>query len=113
MTYTFCFLSERNHKSNTPFFLYLAYHHSHHPVFSSKRFHDTSKRGYYGDSMNEMDWSVGQVLSKLKEIGADSNTFVFFTSDNGPDTSQGVNGGTAGPLKCGKGVVWEGMLFLV
>ena len=56
----------------------------------------------------ELDWSVGQILDALKRNGLDDNTFVFFTSDNGPGVSYGNHAGSAGPLREGKGTMWEG-----
>lgn len=67
-----------------------------------------SKRGLYGDVVEEIDWSVGEVLKALRENGLDENTFVIFTSDNGPWLTEHENGGSAGPLKDGKGTWWEG-----
>lgn len=99
---------EYNSNSGNPFFLYLPFFHSHWPPYSANRFVNTSIRGYYGDSMTEMDWTVGQVLSKLKDLGIDGNTLVFFTSDNGPDLPHKLNAGSAGLLRCGKGTAYEG-----
>jgi arylsulfatase A len=91
-----------------PFFLYLAHSMPHVPLFRSKQFEDHSLRGLYGDVIEEIDWSVGQVLNALTENGLDKNTLVFFTSDNGPWLTQGPAGGTAGLLHEGKGSTWEG-----
>lgn len=59
----------------------------------------------YGDTIQELDWSTGEILRSLKELGLDKNTLVIFTSDNGPNTG---TGGSAGPLKGGKGSTLEG-----
>ena len=67
-----------------------------------------SKRGLYGDVVEELDSSVGKILKTLKELGIDNNTFVIFTSDNGPWGWRGVNGGSASLLKGNKGSVYEG-----
>jgi len=91
-----------------PFFLYLAHSMPHVPLFRSKQFKGHSLRGLYGDVIEEIDWSVGQILSALTENGLDKNTLVFFTSDNGPWLTQGPAGGTAGLLREGKGSTWEG-----
>jgi arylsulfatase A-like enzyme len=88
-----------------PFFLYFAHTFPHVPLFSSKT---GSPRGLYGDVVEEIDWSVGEILNTLKRLGIESNTFVFFTSDNGPWLTQGFAGGSAGLLKDGKGSTWEG-----
>lgn len=91
-----------------PFFLYLAHTMPHVPLFASPAFAGTSARGLYGDVVEEIDWSVGQVLDALEEAGIGDNTLVVFTSDNGPWLSQGANGGSAGLLREGKGMTWEG-----
>jgi len=97
-------------KSNQekPFFLYLAHSLPHVPLFRSPQFENRSLRGLFGDVVEEVDWSVGQVLNTLRETGLDQDTLVFFTSDNGPWLTQGPAGGTAGLLHEGKGSTWEG-----
>jgi arylsulfatase A-like enzyme len=97
----------RGHKDG-PFFLYLAHTFPHVPLFASDKFGGRSRRGLYGDVVEEIDWSVGQVLDTLRREGLDKNTFVFFTSDNGPWLIMGEAGGSAGPLRDGKGSTWEG-----
>ena len=92
-----------------PFFLYFAHTFPHIPLYTNARFEGTSKRGLYGDVVEEIDWSVGEVLKALRENGLDENTFVIFTSDNGPWLTEHENGGSAGPLKDGKGTWWEGV----
>ncbi|KAG7233055.1 hypothetical protein INR49_003120 [Caranx melampygus] len=74
---------QRQAEAQRPFFLYWAADATHAPVYASKRFLGKSQRGRYGDAVMELDYSVGQILSWLKTLGIDSNTFVFFTSDNG------------------------------
>jgi arylsulfatase A-like enzyme len=91
-----------------PFFLYLAHNMPHVPLFVSKDFDGKSPRGLYGDVIEELDWSVGQVLDALKTEGIDGNTLVIFTSDNGPWLIFGLHGGSAGLLREGKGSTWEG-----
>jgi arylsulfatase A-like enzyme len=91
-----------------PFFLYLAHTFPHVPLFASEQFSGKSTRGLYGDVVEEIDWSVGQVLESLRAEKIDRNTLVFFTSDNGPWLIQGRAGGSAGPLRDGKGSTWEG-----
>ncbi len=91
-----------------PFFLYLAHSMPHVPLFASKEFNGRSRRGLYGDVIEEIDWSVGQVMSALKKNGLDENTLVFFTSDNGPWLIFNDHGGTAGLLRNGKGCTWDG-----
>ncbi|MCA9190970.1 MAG: sulfatase [Planctomycetales bacterium] len=94
--------------SNKPFFLYLAQTMPHVPLFRSPEFEGHSLRGLYGDVVEEVDWSVGQILSVLRETGQAENTCVVFTSDNGPWLSQKSHGGSAGLLREGKGTTWEG-----
>lgn len=93
---------------NKSFFLYLAYNLPHVPLFASKEFEGKSPRGAYGDTVEEIDNSVGQILSALKETGLDENTIVVFTSDNGPWLIMNDEGGSAGLLRNGKGSTWEG-----
>ncbi len=94
--------------ANRPFFLYIPHSMPHIPLFASEAFEGTSARGLYGDVIEELDWSVGHVLSAVREIGQEENTLVFFTSDNGPWITAHLAGGTAGLLKDGKGTTWEG-----
>ena len=91
-----------------PFFLYLAHSMPHVPLFRSAEFAGRSERGRYGDVIEEIDWSVGEVLDVLEAEGIDENTLVFFTSDNGPWLVFGTHGGSAGLLRDGKGTTWEG-----
>ena len=79
-----------------PFFLYLAHNFPHVPLYASSSFKGKSRRGLYGDVVEELDWSVGQVLSTLREMEIDKQTFVFFTSDNGPWLIKNEDGGSAG-----------------
>ncbi|MDA0774474.1 MAG: sulfatase [Bacteroidetes bacterium] len=97
-------------KSNkeAPFFLYIAHPQPHVPLFVSDKFKGKSKRGLYGDVIMEIDWSVGQVLSTLKEYNLEENTLVIYTSDNGPWLSYGDHAGSALPLREGKGTALEG-----
>lgn len=91
-----------------PFFLYVAHAMPHVPLFVSDKFKGKSKRGLYGDVMEEIDWSVGKILQKLKELEIDEKTLVVYTSDNGPWLQYGIDAGSAGPLRGGKGSAWEG-----
>ena len=91
-----------------PFFVYLAHSLPHVPLFTSSSFQGVSQRGLYGDVIEEIDWSVGQVLKTLKEEKLADNTLVFFTSDNGPWLIFDTHGGSAGLLRDGKGSTWEG-----
>jgi arylsulfatase A-like enzyme len=91
-----------------PFFVYLPHSMPHVPLFVSEKYRGNSRRGLYGDVISEIDWSVGQVLETLKRCGVDDRTLVWFTSDNGPWLSYGDHGGSALPLREGKGTTWEG-----
>jgi arylsulfatase A-like enzyme len=90
------------HRSS-PFFLYFAHAMPHKPLACSEAFYKKSGAGLYGDVLAELDWSVGQVLAKLKELDLDRRTLVLFTSDNGP-----WYGGSAGGLRGMKSTTWEG-----
>lgn len=94
--------------ADEPFFIYLPYTFPHVPLYASDDFAGTSERGLYGDVVQEIDWSVGEIIKKLKATGLDANTFVFFTSDNGPWLVMKERGGSAGLLYEGKGSTWEG-----
>jgi len=97
----------REHKRQ-PFFLYFAHTFPHTPLFASKQFRGASRRGLYGDVVEELDWSVGQVLETLRREKIDRKTLVFFSSDNGPWLIMNQQGGSAGLLRDGKGSTWEG-----
>lgn len=93
---------------NKPFFLYLAHTMPHVPIYASPEFEGKSKRGLYGDVIEELDWSVGQVVQALKKNGLEENTLLVFTSDNGPWMAFDVEGGSPGPLREGKQTTFEG-----
>jgi arylsulfatase A-like enzyme len=91
-----------------PFFLYLAHNMPHVPLFRSPPFAGTSRRGVYGDVVEELDASVGRVLDAVRRNQLAENTVVFFSSDNGPWLIYDQQGGSAGLLRDGKGSTWEG-----
>ena len=91
-----------------PFFLYFPHSMVHTPLFAHEDFLGSSERGFFGDVMAEVDWSVGQIISTLENLHLDKNTLVIFTSDNGPWLMMLDHGGSAGLLKDGKGTTWEG-----
>lgn len=91
-----------------PFFIYLAHSMPHVPLFVSEKHSGRSPRGLYGDVVMEIDWSVGQILEQLKKLKLEKNTVVIFTTDNGPWLEYGIDGGSAGPLRSGKGSLYEG-----
>jgi arylsulfatase len=98
----------RSVKEEKPFFLYLAHPMPHVPLYASSKFTGSSESGLYGDVIQEIDSSVGRVLSKLDELGVGQNTLVIFSSDNGPWLSYGEHSGTCRPLREGKGTTFEG-----
>lgn len=97
-----------NEFKDDPFFIYLAHNLPHIPLFRSEEFKDQSLAGIYGDVIEEIDWSVGQILDALKEAGLSENTLVVFTSDNGPWHIFKTHGGSAGLLRGAKGGTFEG-----
>lgn len=97
----------REHRDE-PFFVYLAHNMPHFPLHASEAFRGTSAMGLYGDVIQEIDWSVGQVLDTLAELGLDDNTVVVFTSDNGPWYLYPDQSGLATPLRSAKGTTYEG-----
>jgi arylsulfatase A len=88
-----------------PFFVYLPHTFPHLPLFASPNFHGKSENGRYGDSVEEIDWSTGQILACLDRLKLAEDTLVIFTSDNG---SNGRNGGSNQPLSGAKGSTMEG-----
>lgn len=97
----------RRHRDE-PFFVYLPHPMVHVPLYVSDEFRGKSGAGLFGDVVMEVDWSVGQIMSVIEEIGAEENTLVVFTSDNGPWLSYGDHAGAATPLREGKGTMFEG-----
>jgi arylsulfatase A len=101
-----------------PFFLYVAYNMPHLPAGASPDFSGTSTAGRYGDAVEEIDWSVGQVMAELKTLGLDRDTVAVFFSDNGPWSNAPARSlqdgqtlwdtGSTGPLRGAKGTTWEG-----
>ncbi|MBI5801311.1 MAG: sulfatase [Verrucomicrobia bacterium] len=97
---------ERNAKQ--PFFLYLPHVMPHVPIFASEKFKGRSKRGLFGDVVEELDWSVGEVLAALDRLKLADKTIVIFFSDNGPWLSYGDHAGTARPFREGKLTAFDG-----
>jgi arylsulfatase A len=92
----------KGHKDG-PFFLYLAHTAVHLPYHPGAAFRGKSKNGVYGDWVEEVDWSVGQVLDALRDLKIDDNTLVLFTSDNG-----GTRNASNAPLRGFKASTLEG-----
>jgi arylsulfatase A-like enzyme len=78
------------------------------PIAASSKFKGKSGAGLYGDVMEEIDWSVGEVMKALENNGLSKNTLVIFTSDNGPWLTFGNHAGNTGGLREGKGTAWDG-----
>ena len=99
----------RKHRDR-PFFLYLAHSMPHVPLGASKAFRGRSKRGLYGDVIEELDWSMGEILKTLEALGLDGDTLILFTSDNGPwiEKQIGDYAGSADPLRGSKMMTWDG-----
>ncbi|MFI3281793.1 MAG: sulfatase [Rikenellaceae bacterium] len=91
-----------------PFFLYLAHPQPHIPVYRSDGFQGRSAKGKYGDVIEELDWSVGEILAALMDNGLADNTLVVFSSDNGPWLITEYESGSAGTLRDGKKSAYEG-----
>jgi arylsulfatase A-like enzyme len=97
---------ERN--AAKPFFLYMPHVMPHVPIFASEKFKGRSQAGLYGDVMEELDWSVGEVMATLRRLKLDEKTIIVFISDNGPFLSYGEHAGSARPLREGKLTTFEG-----
>jgi arylsulfatase len=91
-----------------PFFAYIAHTMPHTILAASEQFKGKSADGLYGDVIEEIDFNVGRVLDKVKELGLDGNTYVIFTSDNGPWWIKKAHGGHCKPLRGAKTSCWEG-----
>jgi len=91
-----------------PFFCYVPHSMPHIPIYASEQFAGKSPRGLYGDVIEEIDWSVGQLVAAVDRLGLRENTLIVFATDNGPWLPFKHNGGSAGLLRGGKGSNWEG-----
>ncbi len=94
---------DKSESDDKPFFLYLAHTFPHQPLHASEKFKGKSKAGIYGDAVEEIDWSVGEIVKTLKKKNIYDKTFIIFTSDNGPWFE-----GSAGSLRGRKGQSYEG-----
>ncbi|HKD08460.1 MAG TPA: sulfatase [Bryobacteraceae bacterium] len=90
-------------KKSGPFFLYMPHTFPHIPLGASARFRGKSAQGLYGDVVEEVDWSVGEIRAALKRAGVEQNTLMMFTSDNGPWYQ-----GSPGKLRGRKNTTYEG-----
>ncbi len=107
-TYTEEAINYIQNNKNKPFFLYLAHNLPHVPLFATTEFTQNSKSGIYGAVIEEIDWSVGQLVKALEENGLDKNTIIIFSSDNGPWKVKSDNAGTSGALRSEKSTWFEG-----
>lgn len=94
--------------ADRPFLLYVPHSMVHVPLYVSDKFRGKSARGLFGDVVMEVDWSVGQILDTIRRLKLDKDTMVVFTADNGPWLSYGDHAGSAGPLREGKGTMFDG-----
>lgn len=113
------FMTESVQIHQKPFFLYMAYIKVHTALFTLPENAGRSRHGAYGDNIEELDWSVGQILQALKTLNAEDDTIVVFASDNGPFLERGIEAGFCGhaksksgklseqPLRGAKGQTWE------
>ena len=91
-----------------PFFLYVPHTMPHTPLYVHPDFEGKSEHGLYGDVIQEIDWSIGEVVRTLKENGLEDKTMIVITSDNGPWLHMGENGGHSVQLRDGKASRLEG-----
>jgi len=89
-----------------PFFLYYAHTMPHYPISASDGFKNKSENGLYGDVIEEIDWSVGEIMKTLKELNIMENTIIIFTSDNGAPRT--YDNASNGELSGYKGTPMEG-----
>ncbi len=99
------FIDEHREQS---FFLYVPHPMPHVPIFASSDFKGKSARGLYGDVIEELDWSVGEIMMAIDRNGLTDNTLFIFTNDNGPFLSYGTHAGRSGKLREGKLTAFEG-----
>ena len=97
-----------NRHADKPFFLYVPHSMGHIPLGVSDKFRGKSVQGKYGDVMEEIDWSVGEIVKALEANRIAENTVVIFTTDNGPWLNYGNHAGSAGGLREGKTTSWDG-----
>jgi arylsulfatase A-like enzyme len=107
-TYTKEALKFIDENRKNPFFLYVAHNMPHVPIYASDDFLGTSERGLYGDVIQELDWSVEQIVEKLEKLNLLENTLIVFSSDNGPWLVMEDHAGSAGILREGKQYTFEG-----
>jgi len=96
--------------TNRPFFVYIPHTMAHTKLGASAQFRGKSKRGLYGDVVEEIDFNVGRILDTVRELGLDGRTYIIFMSDNGPWAIKKEHGGSALPLRGTKTSTWEGGL---
>ena len=97
-----------NQRQDSPFFVYMCPNMPHVALAASDEFSGSSRRGLYGDVIEELDHHVGRIVDEVKRLGLHENTYVVFTSDNGPWIVKRAEGGSSGPFRSGKMSLWEG-----
>jgi len=97
-----------NEQHDSPFFVYFCPNMPHVALAASDEFSGMSRRGLYGDVIEELDHHVGRVIDEVTRLGLHKNTYVVFTSDNGPWIVKRAEGGSSGPFRSGKMSLWEG-----
>jgi arylsulfatase A-like enzyme len=102
------FIAAHSAPDARPFFLVMSYLKVHTALFAAPEFVGRSRGGAYGDNVEELDWSVGEIMRAVRDAGARNSTLTVFLSDNGPYLERGAEGGSALPLRGGKGQNWEG-----
>lgn len=106
--YTKQAISFIQNNKDRPFFLYLPHTMPHIPLFVSEKFHLKDPQMAYKTTIEQIDYSIGQVLKTVKDTGLDDNTLIIFTSDNGPWLEKKHHAGSALPLRDGKFSTYEG-----
>lgn len=92
----------------TPFFIYLPHSMPHIPLYVPDEFYDPDPKNAYIRVIEHIDAEVGRLINTLRELELDKNTYVIYTSDNGPWLQFKHHGGSADPLRAGKGTTFEG-----
>jgi len=98
----------QQHAGKRPFFLYVAHTMPHVPLYANDGFRGRSRRGLYGDTVEELDWSAGEMQRAIKQLGIEKDTLTVFMSDNGPWLGKKQDGGSSGPFFEGKVSTFEG-----
>ncbi|MEL7496740.1 MAG: sulfatase [Planctomycetota bacterium] len=93
---------------NNPFFLYLPHSMPHIPLYVPDDVYDPNPENAYTCVIEHIDAETGRIINKVKELGLEKNTYIIYTTDNGPWLQFKNHGGSAKPLRSGKGTTFEG-----